>query len=100
MRCGDLGSFVRAAHAPQTELGSKTNIQSHDGLGLSLQDAIEAFATAAPLVKVIAHGHQHVRSSCERRRGIWMCWAGGSTYSGYGRPKCAHSAAGLSCISH
>lgn len=37
-----------------------------------------------PEVKVTVHGHSHLRDACTRIRGIWMCFPGGSSYSGYG----------------
>ncbi|GAA5859682.1 hypothetical protein JCM1840_006407 [Sporobolomyces johnsonii] len=35
-------------------------------------------------VKVLAHGHCHLTSDCRRVRGVWECFGGGGTYSGYG----------------
>ncbi|GAA5949069.1 hypothetical protein JCM21900_004848 [Sporobolomyces salmonicolor] len=35
-------------------------------------------------VKVLAHGHCHLTSDCRRVRGVWECFGGGATYSGYG----------------
>ncbi|GAA5953455.1 hypothetical protein JCM8115_000530 [Rhodotorula mucilaginosa] len=39
-----------------------------------------------PEVKVLAHGHCHLTSDCRRIQGVWVCFGGGSTYSGYGSP--------------
>ncbi|KAF8636425.1 hypothetical protein AX17_003607 [Amanita inopinata Kibby_2008] len=39
----------------------------------------------APEVKVIANGHCHVTENCRRVKGVWMCFGGGGSYSGYGR---------------
>jgi len=36
-------------------------------------------------VKVIANGHCHVTDNCRRVKGIWSCFAGGGSYSGYGK---------------
>ncbi|KAL4250483.1 hypothetical protein ABKN59_006972 [Abortiporus biennis] len=36
-------------------------------------------------VKVIANGHCHITENCRRTRGIWQCFGGGGSYSGYGR---------------
>ncbi|GAA5908254.1 uncharacterized protein JCM6883_004327 [Sporobolomyces salmoneus] len=38
-----------------------------------------------PEVKVLAHGHCHLTSDCRRVQGVWQCFGGGGTYSGYGR---------------
>lgn len=37
-----------------------------------------------PEVKVIGHGHCHNTDKCRRQAGIWACFGGGSSYSGYG----------------
>ncbi|GAA5980570.1 hypothetical protein JCM10908_001692 [Rhodotorula pacifica] len=37
-----------------------------------------------PEVKVLAHGHCHLTSDCRRIHGVWVCFGGGGTYSGYG----------------
>ena len=39
-------------------------------------DFLDDFVDAAPLpeVKVLAHGHSHLRDSCQRIKGIWMCF--------------------------
>ncbi|KAF8577708.1 Metallo-dependent phosphatase [Ramaria rubella] len=36
-------------------------------------------------VKVVANGHCHVSENCRRVKGIWMCFGGGGSYSGYGK---------------
>ncbi|GAA6050487.1 hypothetical protein JCM3770_002620 [Rhodotorula araucariae] len=43
--------------------------------------------TGRPEVKVLAHGHCHLTSDCRRIQGVWVCFGGGSTYSGYGSPE-------------
>ncbi|BGP44800.1 Phosphatase dcr2 [Rhodotorula kratochvilovae] len=42
-----------------------------------------------PEVKVLAHGHCHLTSDCRRIHGVWVCFGGGATYSGYGSAKFA-----------
>ncbi|KAK4057693.1 Phosphatase dcr2 [Microbotryomycetes sp. JL221] len=39
-----------------------------------------------PEVKVIANGHCHISEDCRRVEGTWMCFGGGGSYSGYGKP--------------
>lgn len=36
-------------------------------------------------VKVVANGHCHITENCRRVRGIWLCFGGGGSYSGYGK---------------
>jgi hypothetical protein len=36
-------------------------------------------------VKILAHGHCHITDRCRRVSGIWQCFGGGSSYSGYGK---------------
>ncbi|THG93934.1 hypothetical protein EW026_g7427 [Hermanssonia centrifuga] len=36
-------------------------------------------------VKVVANGHCHVTENCRRVKGIWNCFGGGGSYSGYGK---------------
>ncbi|KIK09009.1 hypothetical protein K443DRAFT_672049 [Laccaria amethystina LaAM-08-1] len=36
-------------------------------------------------VKVIGNGHCHVTENCRRVKGVWLCFGGGGSYSGYGK---------------
>ncbi|KAF8826081.1 hypothetical protein HHX47_DHR6000436 [Lentinula edodes] len=36
-------------------------------------------------VKVVANGHSHITENCRRVKGVWMCFGGGGSYSGYGK---------------
>ncbi|KAM6496960.1 Metallo-dependent phosphatase-like protein [Amanita muscaria] len=38
-----------------------------------------------PEVKVVANGHDHITDNCRRVQGIWMCFGGGGSFSGYGK---------------
>ncbi|KAI9064007.1 Metallo-dependent phosphatase [Trametes sanguinea] len=38
-----------------------------------------------PEVKVVANGHCHLTENCKRVKGIWLCFGGGGSYSGYGK---------------
>ncbi|KAI0630843.1 Metallo-dependent phosphatase [Trametes polyzona] len=38
-----------------------------------------------PEVKVVANGHCHVTENCRRVKGVWLCFGGGGSYSGYGK---------------
>ncbi|KAK4055185.1 Phosphatase dcr2 [Microbotryomycetes sp. JL201] len=39
-----------------------------------------------PEVKVISNGHCHISEDCRRVDGTWLCFGGGGSYSGYGKP--------------
>jgi len=41
--------------------------------------------TGRPEVKVIANGHCHISESCARVSGVWLCFGGGGSFSGYGK---------------
>ncbi|THU80539.1 hypothetical protein K435DRAFT_874290 [Dendrothele bispora CBS 962.96] len=36
-------------------------------------------------VKVVANGHCHITENCRRVGGVWNCFGGGGSYSGYGK---------------
>lgn len=36
-------------------------------------------------VKVVANGHCHITDFCKRVKGVWLCFGGGSSFSGYGK---------------
>ncbi|KAI0774766.1 Metallo-dependent phosphatase [Trametes elegans] len=36
-------------------------------------------------VKVVANGHCHLTENCRRVKGVWLCFGGGGSYSGYGK---------------
>ncbi|KAM0755762.1 hypothetical protein T439DRAFT_351508 [Meredithblackwellia eburnea MCA 4105] len=38
-----------------------------------------------PEVKVVANGHCHISEDCRRVKGVWLCFGGGASYSGYGK---------------
>ena len=38
-----------------------------------------------PEVKVIANGHCHITEDCRRVKGVWLCFGGGGSFSGYGK---------------
>ncbi|ORY21337.1 Metallo-dependent phosphatase-like protein [Naematelia encephala] len=55
----------------------------------TVQDEDEATewggTTKVAEVKVLSHGHCHNTDRCRRTDGIWMCFDGGSSFSGYGQ---------------
>ncbi|KAJ9094706.1 hypothetical protein QFC21_005863 [Naganishia friedmannii] len=44
----------------------------------------EGKSVRVPEVKVIGHGHSHNTDKCRRNHGVWACFGGGGSYSGYG----------------
>jgi len=36
-------------------------------------------------VKVVGNGHSHITENCKRIKGVWLCYGGGGSYSGYGK---------------
>jgi len=80
---------------PDTQEVSRFSVgQQLDGKGSPLhnsgffEDAILNVkeSTVGPTeVKVIANGHCHVTDRCRRVHGVWMCFGGGGSYSGYGK---------------
>ncbi|GAA95593.1 uncharacterized protein L969DRAFT_101695 [Mixia osmundae IAM 14324] len=65
--------FLTEALLQQTEYGSRDAEDMQDIRGDILPEA-----------KVLVHGHDHITERCARIKHIWMCFSGGSSYSGYG----------------
>ncbi|EJU03587.1 Metallo-dependent phosphatase [Dacryopinax primogenitus] len=36
-------------------------------------------------IKVVGHGHDHITDKCARVKGVWFCFGGGGSFSGYGK---------------
>ncbi|KZS94402.1 Metallo-dependent phosphatase [Sistotremastrum niveocremeum HHB9708] len=51
----------------------------------ALMQAMESDDSQIPEVKIVGNGHSHVTDNCRRVAGIWLCFGGGGSYSGYGR---------------
>ncbi|RDX54151.1 Metallo-dependent phosphatase [Lentinus brumalis] len=56
----------------------------HKGLLQALESDHRAGGRATE-VKVVANGHCHVTENCRRVKGVWLCFGGGGSYSGYGK---------------
>ncbi|KAI0085829.1 Metallo-dependent phosphatase [Irpex rosettiformis] len=56
----------------------------HKGLLQAMESEHRGVGSARE-VKVVANGHSHVTENCRRIKGIWSCFGGGGSYSGYGR---------------
>lgn len=70
------GDFFSKGLLKQTEIGSENDAAGDAEFKAALTEAL-------PEVKVILNGHCHTTDSCTRLKGIWSCFAGGSSYSGY-----------------
>ena len=46
---------------------------------------VEVGKSGVPEVKAIGNGHCHLTENCKRVKGVWMCFGGGGSYSGYGK---------------
>ncbi|KAL7412473.1 Metallo-dependent phosphatase-like protein [Mrakia frigida] len=70
----DVGIQMDSGGSPDFNSGffEKGVLQGEDGVG-------------GREVKVIGNGHVHIAENCRRISGVWMCFGGGGSYSGYGR---------------
>ncbi|EPT01283.1 hypothetical protein FOMPIDRAFT_1023369 [Fomitopsis schrenkii] len=56
----------------------------HKGLLQAMESDHRAGGNARE-VKVVSNGHCHVTENCRRVKGVWLCFGGGGSYSGYGK---------------
>ncbi|CCL98565.1 uncharacterized protein FIBRA_00565 [Fibroporia radiculosa] len=56
----------------------------HKGI-LQAMESDHVAAGNAHEIKVVTNGHCHVTENCKRVKGVWLCFGGGGSYSGYGR---------------
>ncbi|KDQ50774.1 hypothetical protein JAAARDRAFT_185989 [Jaapia argillacea MUCL 33604] len=52
---------------------------------LSAKESEHVAGGSLPEVKVVGNGHCHVTENCKRVKGVWLCFGGGGSYSGYSR---------------
>ncbi|KAF7430650.1 hypothetical protein PC9H_006359 [Pleurotus ostreatus] len=52
---------------------------------LRATESDHATSSGIPEVKVVGNGHCHITENCRRVKGIWNCFGGGGSYSGYGK---------------
>jgi len=90
-------TYVKADMNPSTgkpldvgikEIEPKGSAKKSDGFfAKGLLKAMESsnLANKAREVKVIGNGHCHVTENCRRVNGVWLCFGGGGSYSGYGK---------------
>ncbi|KAI0832144.1 Metallo-dependent phosphatase [Trametes gibbosa] len=56
----------------------------HKGI-LQASESDHRASGQASEVKVVANGHCHLTENCRRVKGVWLCFGGGGSYSGYGK---------------
>ncbi|KAF9266823.1 Metallo-dependent phosphatase [Marasmius fiardii PR-910] len=64
------------------------NAKGNDGFfekGLLKAMESDHVTSSALEVKAVANGHCHITENCRRVKGVWMCFGGGGSYSGYGK---------------
>jgi len=64
---------------------SKVNGHFFEQAILQAKESAEGDGSRIPEVKVVGNGHCHASDNCRRISGVWMCFGGGGSYSGYGR---------------
>ncbi|GAA6022722.1 hypothetical protein JCM11491_003744 [Sporobolomyces phaffii] len=90
-----IGERLEGAGASKTDSGffEQAVLAQGELLATGAKDAVvdefwdgeySAPTAGRPEVKVLAHGHCHLSSDCRRVAGVWQCFGGGGTYSGYG----------------
>ncbi|GAA5870341.1 hypothetical protein JCM16303_001969 [Sporobolomyces ruberrimus] len=89
-----IGERIEAAGASKTDSGFFDAVLAQGELLAKPKEAVvdefwdgeySAPTAGRPEVKVLAHGHCHLSSDCRRVAGVWQCFGGGGTYSGYGK---------------
>ncbi|KAJ7588171.1 Metallo-dependent phosphatase-like protein [Mycena floridula] len=76
----DVG--VTGAETPQN---SNDNDKFFEKGILKAMESDHVAKQGATEVKVVANGHCHLTENCRRVNGVWLCFGGGGSYSGYGK---------------
>ncbi|SCZ90451.1 BZ3500_MvSof-1268-A1-R1_Chr1-3g01997 [Microbotryum saponariae] len=84
---GNGASKTDSGFFQQGLLAQKEMMAESDGPVDAFWDGESSAPTKGrPEVKVVANGHCHISEDCRRVNGIWLCFGGGASYSGYGQP--------------
>ncbi|SCV68486.1 BQ2448_607 [Microbotryum intermedium] len=84
---GNGASKTDSGFFQQGLMAQKELMAESDGPVDAFWDGESASPTKGrPEVKVVANGHCHISEDCRRVNGIWLCFGGGASYSGYGQP--------------
>jgi len=84
----DTGTSGRVLNFGITGLETKGDAGKSDGFfEKGILKALESdhVSNTVQEVKVIGHGHCHLTENCRRVKGVWFCFGGGGSYSGYGK---------------
>ncbi|KAJ7224240.1 Metallo-dependent phosphatase-like protein [Mycena pura] len=84
----DVGASGRVLDLGISDLEDKGTAKGSDDFftkGLLGALETEHVANKVKEVKVVGNGHCHVTENCRRVQGVWFCFGGGGSYSGYGR---------------
>ncbi|KAJ7155461.1 Metallo-dependent phosphatase-like protein [Mycena crocata] len=84
----DTGTNGRVLDIGITGLETKGDAAQSDGFfekGILRAPESDHVSNNVQEVKVIGHGHCHLTENCRRVKGVWFCFGGGGSYSGYGK---------------
>ncbi|KAJ7091319.1 Metallo-dependent phosphatase-like protein [Mycena belliarum] len=84
----DTGTNGRVLDIGISGLEPKGDAKKSDGFfEKGILQALESdhVSSNVPEVKIIGHGHCHLTENCRRVKGVWFCFGGGGSYSGYGK---------------
>ncbi|KAJ7066567.1 Metallo-dependent phosphatase-like protein [Mycena amicta] len=84
----DIGSNGRPLDvgiSGQEEQGSAKDSDGFFTKGVLQALEADGARVPTPEVKVIGNGHSHLTENCRRVKGVWFCFGGGGSYSGYGK---------------
>ncbi|KAJ7449665.1 Metallo-dependent phosphatase-like protein [Mycena latifolia] len=84
----DIGTSGRVLDFGISGLEAKGNAKGSDGFfEKGILKALESDHVSSNVqeVKVIGNGHCHLTENCRRVKGVWFCFGGGGSYSGYGK---------------
>ncbi|RDB23740.1 putative inactive purple acid phosphatase 29 [Hypsizygus marmoreus] len=72
-------------HGLERPGNAKTNAGFFEKALLMAHESDHVAKGDAHEVKVVGNGHCHVTENCRRVKGVWLCFGGGGSYSGYGK---------------
>ncbi|KAK7030663.1 AIP3 domain-containing protein [Favolaschia claudopus] len=84
----DIGSNKRPLDIGISGLETKGDASDSDGFfdkGILKAMESDHVTSSTQEVKVIGNGHCHLTENCRRVKGVWFCFGGGGSYSGYGK---------------
>ncbi|KAF7309823.1 AIP3 domain-containing protein [Mycena indigotica] len=82
---GSNGRPLDVGISGQEDKGSATDSDGFFTKGILKALETDNSRDPTPEVKVIGNGHSHLTENCRRVNGVWFCFGGGGSYSGYGK---------------